>query len=131
MAVIMMIKATNAKSAALTRSLGCGSLLPCKSAIASPPCRRAEINSFSIRIALSIPSWWVWSRRRLILCVGLAEAAQPARGVHALLKCCETAICTAASPSTAVKGAPRIVLGLSWSDVEHSCRRDNAEHKRD
>jgi hypothetical protein len=38
------------------------------------------------------------------------KAAEPARGVHALLKCCKAAIC-AARPA-AVNRAPRIVLGL-------------------
>jgi hypothetical protein len=62
------------------------------------------------------------------LCVRLAQAAEPARGFHALFKCCEAAIC-AARPTT-VNRAPRIVLSLGWS-IEHSRRSDNTEHKQD
>src|SRR5262249_35987641 len=41
------------------------------------------------------------------------KATDPAHGVQTLLKCCEPAICTAATvPTTAIIGAPRIVLGL-------------------
>jgi hypothetical protein len=51
------------------------------------------------------PGW------RLVLRIWLTKAAEPARGIHALLKCCKAAICAAARP-TAVNRAPRIVLGF-------------------
>jgi hypothetical protein len=76
-----------------------------------------------IRIA---PLVRVWSGWRLVLRVRLTEAAEPARGVHALLKCCESAICTAAAHPTAVNRAPRIVLSFAGSD-EDGCCSDNAE----
>jgi hypothetical protein len=44
--------------------------------------------------------------------IGLAQATHSPRGVHALLKCCEAAIC-AAVVEAAVNCTPRIVLGLS------------------
>src|SRR5215467_13662718 len=53
------------------------------------------------------PWWW------LILRIPLAKATDPTHGVQTLLKCCEPAICTAATVSTtAIIGAPRIVLGV-------------------
>ena len=64
-----------------------------------------------------------------VLRVRLAETAEPARGFHALLKCCEAAIRAAATHSTAVNRAPRIVLSFGRS-VEHSCCSNNAERKQ-
>src|SRR6516225_12136681 len=52
------------------------------------------------------------SRRRHVLRIRLAIAAEPSRGYHALLKAREAAICTAAIPSTVIQRAPRIVLSL-------------------
>jgi hypothetical protein len=50
------------------------------------------------------------SWRRLILCVRLAQTPEPARGFHALFKCCEPAIC--AARLTTVNRTPGIVLGF-------------------
>jgi len=77
-----------------------------------------------------MPSVPMWSGWRHVLRIGLAEATKPARGCHALFKCCEATVCTAAAPPTAVNRAPRIVLSLGWS-VEHSRRSDDTEYKQD
>src|SRR6516165_6210520 len=52
------------------------------------------------------------SRRRHVLRIRLAIAAEPSRGFHALLKAREAAICPAAIRSTVIQRAPRIVLSL-------------------
>jgi len=78
----------------------------------------------SIRITPLVPSIRVWSGRWLVLRVRLTEAAEPARGVHALFKGYETAI-RAAARLTAVNRAPRIVLCLGWS-IEQSRRIDES-----
>jgi hypothetical protein len=62
--------------------------------------------------------------------VRLTEAAEPARGIHALLKRCEAAICTATAHATAVNRAPRIVLSIGWS-AEHNQYADKTEHKQE
>jgi hypothetical protein len=54
----------------------------------------------------------MWPERGYVLSIWLAQAAEPARGFHALFKCCEATVCTPAHPA-AVNRAPRIVLGLS------------------
>ena len=59
--------------------------------------------------------------------IGLAQAAHSARGVHALLKCCEAAIC-AAVVEAAVNCTPRIVLSFAWSD-KHGCCSDYTERE--
>jgi hypothetical protein len=57
-------------------------------------------------------------RWRHILRIWLAKAAEPPRGIHALLKGREAAIRAAASPA-AVNRALRIVLGLGMrSDTD-------------
>ena len=77
------------------------------------PCSLAAERPSSITIAPLECRDRMWSGRGLILCVRLAEAAEPARGVHALFKCYEAAICAAADRATAIKRAPRIVLGFA------------------
>jgi hypothetical protein len=63
--------------------------------------------------------------------IRLAEAAEPARGFHALLKRCEAAVRAAATHrTTAVVRAPRIVLGFAWS-VQRSCCNDNTYRKQE
>src|SRR6266702_7296319 len=87
----------------------------------SPSCRgyfgklsRVLANScarHSIWIAPSQLLRWMRPGWKLILCVRLAQATEPARGIHALLKCREPAI-GAPVVEVAVIRAPRIVLGL-------------------
>jgi hypothetical protein len=96
----------------------------------SPNCRSfcgsgSDVGAL-IRIAPSVPSVRVWSGWWLVLRVWLTKAAEPACGVHALLNCCEAAICAAATHPTAVNRAPRIVLSFAGSD-EDGCCSDNAE----
>jgi hypothetical protein len=74
-----------------------------------------------------LPSVRMWSGWWHVLRIRLAQAAEPACGVHALLKCYEATVCTAASSD--VNRAPRIVLGFGWSG-EHSCPSNNAERKQ-
>jgi hypothetical protein len=62
----------------------------------------SALATFSVNVA----GW------RLVLRIGLAKAAEAARGLHALLKCYEAAICTAAGRPAIVNRAPRIVLRL-------------------
>src|SRR6516165_10154281 len=71
----------------------------------------------------------MWSGWRYVLRIRLAQATEPARGFHALFKCCEAAICGTAK-SVAINRAPRIVLSFCWS-VQHSCCDDNTERKQD
>jgi hypothetical protein len=81
-----------------------------------------------IRIS-PLPSVRMWSGRRHVLPVRLAKATEPARGFHALFKCCETAVCTAVACPIAINCAPRIVLGVTRT-VEHSHCREDTEHKQ-
>jgi len=68
------------------------------------------------------------SGRGNILRIRLAVAAKPARGVHALLKCCEAAI-RAAIVEAAVNCTPRIVLGLGGcSNADDT--DTNSQHKQ-
>jgi len=67
--------------------------------------------------------------------IWLAKAAEPPGGFHALFKCYEAAICTAADRSTTVIRAPRIVLGFGAcsksndADAYDRCREnENASH---
>src|SRR5215469_17377756 len=74
------------------------------------------------------------SRRGHVLCIRLAVAAEPSRGFHALLKCCETAICAAAVKVTVIS-APRIVLGLgacsNADDADTNSQHEQQEpHRR-
>jgi hypothetical protein len=78
----------------------------------------SALATFSVNVA----GW------RLVLRIGLAKAAEAARGLHALLKCCEATVCAAAAHAAAVKRAPRIVLGFGWS-VEYGCCSDNTQRK--
>ncbi len=48
--------------------------------------------------------------RRLILRIEPAESVEPARGLGALFKSCEAAVCNPANHSIAVNCAPRMVL---------------------
>src|SRR5262249_41367748 len=81
-----------------------------------------------ITIALSNTCLRMRSGRRNILCIRLAVAAKSARGVHALLKCCEATI-RAAIIETAVNCAPRIVLGLgACSDADDTDA--NSQHEQ-
>jgi hypothetical protein len=81
----------------------------------------------SIWIAPSQPLRWMRPGWRLVLRISLAKAAEPAGGIHALLKCCKAAICAAARP-TAVNRAPRIVLGLGSRHYPGS-QDENCQHK--
>src|ERR1700751_233257 len=67
-----------------------------------------------------------WREADIVCSVG--TTAEPARGFHALFKCCEAAICTATVVTAAVIRTPWIVLGFAWSD-KHSCCSDSTEHK--
>ena len=56
------------------------------------------------------PSERMWSGWSHVLRIRLAQAAEPAGGLHALFKRHKPAVCAAASRSTTVNRAPRIVL---------------------
>ena len=77
----------------------------------SHDCRSYSDRQALIRIMPIAPARRMWSGRRQVLRIGLAIAAEPARGLHALLKCCEATVCTACS---VVNRAPRIVLRPGW-----------------
>jgi hypothetical protein len=65
-----------------------------------------------------------------MLRVRLAQVAHSPRGVHALLKCCEAAIC-AAIVETAVNCTPRIVLGFGpRADAEQGDTKKHGCHSR-
>jgi hypothetical protein len=71
------------------------------------------------------------SERGLILRIEVAKASEPARGGHALIKGCETAIRAAAGRSLAVDRAPRIVLCLGTiskaDDTEANSQHEQQE----
>jgi hypothetical protein len=52
--------------------------------------------------------------------IPIAKAAEPARGFHALFKCYEAAICTAANRSFTVNRTPRIVLGFGGLSMQRT-----------
>src|ERR1700687_2991921 len=81
-------------------------------AVASVIVARRIVLLYSVSIAPSNAGRRMRSGRRLILRIEVAKASEPERGGHALFKGCETAIRAAADRSTAVNGAPWIVLGL-------------------
>jgi hypothetical protein len=82
----------------------------------------------SIWISSLQPLRWMRPRWRPVLRIWLTKAAEPARGIHALLKCCKAAICAATRP-TAVNRAPRIVLGLGARHYPGS-HDENCQHKK-
>jgi hypothetical protein len=61
--------------------------------------------------------------RRLVLRILVAESTDPAHRRHALLKCREATIRTAASAGAVVR-TPRIILGFGSRDYPGRCDED-------